>query len=268
MADIDVLRVTSTRSVTSSIAERAANAATQRALDGVIAKIPASARRHLPLARRLTNGGVSGLIDAGLDSLFERYGINGTTLPGIGDKTGPSVTLGGLTLQQAREQFEDHIGRDFAKKNLWCIRVRNLNGGTPLDINVFAMDVGYSAFTAAGEAVQVGSASFDNLTGAERVELRITTLDDSYGSVKRWFSERYGQMCHRDGTFGLPIDYLFRVDVLHAYVNESVDGAGNGWIDTFIMRPGSLESDFSRRDDALSELQMSFIQWDTFAALP
>lgn len=267
MADLNTIRVTSSRPVTSSIVERATNAATQRALDGIVAKIPASARRHLPLARRLMSGGVSGLIDAGLDNLFERFGINGTTLPGLGATTGPSVNIGGLTLAQARAQFEDHIARDFAKKNLWCIRVRNLQGGAPMDINVFAQDIGYSNFVGTGDAVQIGSGSFDNVSGSERVELRVSTLDDSNGTVKRWFAERYRKMCHVDGTFGLPIEYLFKVDVLHAFINESVDGAADGWIDTFIMRPGSLENDLSRRDDALSEVQMSFVQWDTFAAL-
>lgn len=269
MADeLDRVNITTRRPLRDGIFERVTNAVTQRALDKAQSKIPASARKHLPLARKLLTGGADGLIGAGLDALFERFGINGTTLPtGVQDK--PSQLIGGITMAEARRRFEEHIDTvgDPAKKNLWCLRVRNIKGGTPLDINLFAMDVSYAAFQVQGDAVPIGSGSFDNVTNSERREMRVTTMDDQAGTVKLWFAERHARMCHAEGTFGLPIDYVFRVDVLHAYIDEEVDGAARGWLDSYIMRPGSMDHDLSRREDGIQEVQMTFVQWDTFANL-
>lgn len=266
MAIIAPVKVTGTRTAKSSIFERVTNAVTQKALERANAKIPASARKHIPLARKLISGGLSGAIDSGLDLLFEKIGLRGTMMPGEGLDS-PSQLMGGLTMAEARQLFEQHSSNDFAKKNLWCLRVRNIQGGEALDINMFAVDVSYPGFSVQGDAIQVGSGSFDNVTNSERREMRITTLDDSYGSVKKWFKERHSQMCHADGTFGLPIEYVFRVDVLHAFISEQSDGAVDGWVDSFVMRPGMLDFDLSRREDALQELQMTFVQWDTFSAI-
>lgn len=254
------------RTSTSSIFERATNAATQTALQRLQSKIPKSAQKHLPLARKLLTGGISGFSDALLNQAFERLGLNGTLLPGEAvDK--PSKLIGGLTLAKLRELHDTHRGEAWAKKNLWMLRIRNLNGGTSLDINLFAVDVSYSAYAVQGDAVMIGSGSFDNVTNSERTEMRVTTMDNEYGEVKRWFKERHDVMCRADGTFGLPIEYLFRVDVLHAFSDESVEDAETGMKETFIMRPGTMDIDLSRREDAMQEIQMTFVQWDTFAAL-
>lgn len=266
MAILDTVRVTATRPTKNSVFERVTNAVTQKALDRAVSKIPKGARKHLPLARALMTGGVTGLIDAGLDGLMEKFGINGTLLPGAA-ASGPSQLIGGITMADARRLMEDHAATDFAKKNLWCIRVRNIQGGDPLDINLFAIDVSYPGFTVQGDAVQVGSGSFDSVTNSERREMRITTLDDSVGTVRRWFKDRHDAMCHADGTFGLPVEFVFKVDVLHAYISEQIDGAAEAWVDSFVMRPGALDVELSRREDAMQEIQMTFVQWDTFAAL-
>lgn len=262
---MNAVRVTASRA-SNSIVERATNAAVQVGLDKLKSKIPASARKHLPLARKLLSGDIMGAVDGALDNVFEKFGIRGTLLPG-GAGAGATPLLGGITMQKAKEIFEQSIGTDYAKKNLWCLRVRNLQGGETLDINLFATDVSYSGFTVVGDAVHVGSGSFDVVTNSERREMRVVTMDDSAGSVKRWFADRHDRMCHADGTFGLPIEYLFRVDVLHAFINEEVDGAPQAWVDTYIMRPGNLDLDLSRREDGLQELSMTLVQWDTFAAL-
>ncbi len=263
---LKTVQVRAARPTTSSIVERATNAATQMALKNLTAKIPAGARKHLPLARKLLTGGVGGLVDAGMDALFGKLGINGTLLPGM-SAGGASDLIGGITLADARQRFEAHAALDLAKKNLWCIRVRNVQGGAAMDINMFALDVNYPSYSVQGEPVLVGSGSFDNVTNSERREIRVTTLDDSAGTVKQWFRERHDAMCHADGTFGLPVEYVFRVDVLHAFIDETVDGAYGGWIDSYLMRPGTLDNDLSRRESGLQELQMTFVQWDTFGAL-
>lgn len=263
---MDIVTVSGARATRGSIFERATNAVTQIGLSKIAAKIPDSARKHLPLARKFMSGGISGVIDAGLDSLFERAGIGGTLLPGSG-ATGPSELIGGITLAEARKRFEDFIAVPLAKKNLFCLRIRNIQGGDPLDINMFAIDVSYSGFTIQGDAVHVGSGSFDVVTNSERREMRVTTMDDISGTVKRFCKERHDKMCHPDGTFGLPIDYVFRVDLLHAYIDEEIDGAADAFVDSFVMRMGSLDNEKSRREDGMEEIQLTFVQWDTFAAL-
>lgn len=249
-----------------SIAERAATAATQAAVNKLSSKIPASARKHLPLARSLITGGVSGLVDAGLDKLFSKLGLSSIGLASSG-LSEPTPLLGGLTAAKARELMEAHAAIDLGKKNLWRIRVRNLQGGEPIDINMLALDVSFPGFTVTGDSVAVGSGAFDNPTGTQPIEMRVTTLDDASGSVKRWMEERYRAMMHPDGTQGLPIEYVFHVEVVHAYIDLSVDGAANAYTSSFIMRPGAMDHDLSRREDAMMEVQLSFVQWDTFSAL-
>lgn len=263
---LNTIRVNATRSTRSSIIERASSAAAQIAVNKLAAKVPASVRKQMPLARQLLNGNIGGAVDSALDALFQKMGISGTLLPNS-VAPGASPLFGGITAQMARDIFEQSRSTEFAKKNLWCLRVRNIQGGEALDINMFATDVSYSSFSVQGDSVHVGSGSFDSVTNSERREMRVSTLDDTYGSVKRWFRERHDRMCNRDGTFGLPIDYVFRVDVLHAFINEEVPGAVQGYVDTYIMRPGSMDTELSRRDDGMQDLQLTFVQWDTFAAL-
>lgn len=252
-----------------SFFDRIANAVTQKALSSVQQRIPQSVQKHLPLARKLLSGGVEGAASAGLDLLLERFGISGTNLPGFSNGLyQPSSLVGGVTLAQAREIFERMAAADYEKKNLWCIRVTNLDGGSlGLDFNFFATDVGYAPFAVAGDAIQIGSGFMDNPNADERVEMRVTTLDDSYGTIKRWFRDRMARMVYPNGLMGLPGDYLFRVEVMHAYADESAYGSGQALWDTYIMRPGTIEYEKSRREDGLSELQMTFVQFDTFTAL-
>lgn len=245
----------------SSIFERISGQITSAALQKV--KIPAKIQRHLPLARKLMRGDVEGLINAGLNALGNKIGALG---PSAGLYT-PSALLGGITMQQAQAIFDECVATDYAKKNLWHINISNLAGPQPYNFNLFATDVGYAPHTVTGEAVYIGSGSFDKVTGTDRVEMRVTTLDDSAGSLKAWFHERMARLAPVDGTFGLPIDYLFRVDVMHAFISEEAEGSGSAYVDTFLMRPGNIEYELSRRDDNLQELQMTFVEFDTFAAL-
>lgn len=254
-----------------NIFDRVASGVSQKALQEAKARTPTSVQRYLPLARKLLFQGPEGLVNAGLDELLERFGViggPGTRLPrSTGAIYQPSELIGGITLKRAREMFQRHIETDFAKKNLWCIRVTNVSGGDPFDINLFATDVSYSGFQVTGQPVPVGSGSFDTVTTSEPREVRVTTMDDTAGTVKLWFEERHNRMCKPDGTFGLPLDFVFRVDIMHAFIGEEAIGSGEAFWDSYIMRPGSIEYDLSRREDGMQEITMSFQQFDTFAAL-
>lgn len=254
-----------------SIFDRVADAVTQKSIANAKANTPKKVQKHIPLARKLLFQGVDGFVNAGLDNLLEKFGViggAGSRLPGqAAALREPTALLGGITLKEARQIFEQHAAIDFAKKNLWCLRITNLSGDAGVDFNLFATDVNYTAFTVTGDAIHVGTGSFDVVTNSERIEMRVTTLDDATGSVKKWFHDRHDRMCFPDGTLGLPGDYLFRVEVMHAFIHEEAYGADEAFWDTYIMRAGSIDADKSRRDDAMEELQMSFVEFDTFCAL-
>ncbi len=115
-----------------------------------------------------------------------------------------------------------------------------------------------------GEAIRIGSAFYDKVDGTERIEMRVTTYDDADGTIKRWFEDLRYKVAHPDGTFGLPIEYLVRFTITHASIME---GVGSAYTNTYVMRPGSIETDLSRRDHAMAEIPMTFVQFDPFTSL-
>lgn len=234
-----------------SIFERVANQVASVAVSSV--SVSEKVQDYLPLARAIAGGDADGVARLGLDmatqALFQ-----------------PSSVMGGLTLKQARGIFDQAVATDYARKNLWHINISNLAGSQPYNFNLFATEVSYE-HGVGGEAVALGSSHFDIPAGAEAVEMSVTTLDDSAGSIKHWFDGRFSKMARRDGTFGLPLDYLFRVDVMHAFAGEEAQGSGSAYVETFIMRPARIAHELSRRDDNLQELRMTFAQFDPFTAL-
>lgn len=177
--------------------------------------------------------------------------------------------LGGMTLRQAREQYEQMRDAQLARKNLFFVRVVDYNP-PPVEygegmffsnlFNLFAVDVTYSPSTLTGEKIPLGSASLDRLTGRDAVELSITTMDDSRGSLKRWFDAKVEQAAHTDGTFGLPSDSWVDIECYHATPQARDDAYKVSWR----MRPQNTQHDLSRRDQAMSEVVMSFTQSDSF----
>lgn len=177
--------------------------------------------------------------------------------------------LGGITLREAREMYEQLRDAQLARKNLFFVRVVDYNP-PPVEyadgmyftslFNLFAVDVSYSPFTLTGDKAPIGSAVFDKLSGSDPVELTITTMDDSRGSIKRWFQGKYLQAAHADGTFGLPSEYWVDIEVYHATPQAREDAY---WV-TWRMRPQNTQHELSRRDQALGEVAMTFAQVDTF----
>lgn len=128
--------------------------------------------------------------------------------------------------------------------------------------NLFSTNVSYTPDTMTGERIHFGAASMDKLMGTEPTELQITTMDDEVGTLKRWFAGKFAQAAHTDGTFGLPNEYCVTFTVYHA-VPQADPGAYKSMIR---MRPQSIQHEMSRSDQAMSEVQMTFTQFDTFAA--
>lgn len=232
--------------------------------------------KHLPLARALRGGDAVGTVQEAIRLLLDddKPGRDSGASAGAGGAKPPTIPLlGGITFKRAREIFEQYRATQFAKKNLWFLRIGDIKpkpqgaGQPPLDINLFATDVSYSPVTITGDTVKIGSAQVDNVQGSERVEIKVTTMDDITGAVKRWFEERASRVAHADGTFGLPIDYLMRAEITHACIGPEADGFQVAKTDKFIVRPGSMDYEKSRRDDALEEISFTLVQFDTFTII-
>jgi hypothetical protein len=209
--------------------------------------------------------------------------------------------MGGISLARAKEIMLQSAGTSYAKKNLFYVSVANvsplslpfetvsaltsgdffsvdtlanmasmavsyLNWGS-FDFNLFATEVSYSPVTLNGSTMHAGGAAFNILESREPVEMRITTLDDSVGSLKNWFRKKSNVMVLPGGALGLPISYLLKIRVTHSFIEDDADGAGDAYYDEFIMRPVSLDTDLSRREDGLQELHMTFTQFDNFTTM-
>jgi hypothetical protein len=128
--------------------------------------------------------------------------------------------------------------------------------------NLFATEVEYEPFIVAGEKRRVGGAVIDAVQGAEHVELRLTTIDDQQGTLKRWFAAHHGAAAARDGTVGVPDSYAITIKVVHAFITRGSNRGG--YEDVGMFRPANMAVSLSRREDGLEEVQMSFSQLDTF----
>lgn len=175
---------------------------------------------------------------------------------------------GNLTADQYHDLFRESAMTPKSWKNLWFVRITDRKHsdespkGIPI-LNLLAVDASFGPKTLTGEAVAFGSVNMDHLTGTERTDLRLTTLDDSRGLIKRWFAAKCDQAAHDDGTFGMPADYLVTVEITHmAPLNGGTirEHLHHKWL----MRPVAMDIELSRRSHELEELQLSFTQFDTF----
>lgn len=178
----------------------------------------------------------------------------------------PTPLLGGISPAEARKIHEDMVGQKLAHKNLWLLEVTSWLGGgvknMPDRFNLFATEVDYAPFAVTADKRRIGGAVVDAVQGGEPVELRMTTMDDQEGAIKRWFAAHYGEVCARDGTVGVPANYAITIKVVHAFITRASNRGG--YEDIGLFRPANLEVSLSRREDGLQELQMTFSQLDTF----
>jgi len=177
--------------------------------------------------------------------------------------------LGGITPFEAAQIVEEVQSTNYAKKNLYFIEIVDFTpggGAAPSSglFNLFCTSVSIGGGNVIGEAYSVGSGAIDAVIGGERDEIRLTTLDDASGQMKRWFNLRKNFIVKPDGTFGVPADYLLQIRILHAALNDEVMALYGGYEDTYIVRPVSLETELSRGENGLQEIQMAFSQFDTF----
>lgn len=230
-------------------------------------KTTAGARAALAVSQRLGSKDVK-RIQQVLQAVDFASGVFGLD----NNEDRPQPLLGGVTLRKARELYAQMARVSFARKNLWFVRIEDTNpppGALPDGhagpfLNLFALDVSYTT-AVQGEKVPLGAGFFDRPTGREAVEVQITTMDDSRGTLKRWFEGKMRQFAHDDGTFGLPDEYLVGVEVVHAVPLEATEEAhGRAYRFFARMRPQAIQHELSRRDQALAELPMTFSEFDSF----
>lgn len=231
-------------------------------------RIPAKYAKNLPYVKRILNGDIQGGIGQAIN---ERFGL-ATPLTGFGEDWGTidqaSPLLGGINLTRAREIFEECRATDYAKKNLWALSIYDLKQDDKLNasgarINLFATDVSHGQYTLTGNSTRIGSGHFDVPENGQAVEIRITTMDDTTGTVKRWFKDRYLRAAHPDGTHGIPFEYLMVCEIVHAYIDDA-EQQSDAYIDRVLCRVNAIETDLSRREDAMQELQITLSEHDSF----
>lgn len=169
--------------------------------------------------------------------------------------------FGGITPKEAKAIYDTSRAESFAKKNLWLLEVTNAAGVTEGKFNLFATEVEYAPFNITGEKRRVGAACIDAVTGGEAVELRIVTLDDAEGTLKKWFALQCALVEHRDGTVGLPDQFKVGIRIMHGVISRTQRVA---YEDKGLFRPTGIEYSLSRREDGMQELAMTFTQLDTF----
>lgn len=255
------------------------------ALDAASTIAMGLAKQHVPrgiapalniapnMFKQAMSGDITGALLTGVNS-----GLLDSAFPWLGNAEAlayymsrPTPLLGGITPMAAQMMMAESINTNFAKKNLFLVSVfepagvgglQCVAGGDMSTFNLFCTDLSYAPNTIAGDKHRVGAAQVDSVVSSEPIEFRITTLDDQQGSLKKWFRSKASAAVHRDGTVGVPAEYLVQFKIIHAFITEGT--AINAHIDKVWVRPASIEFDLSRKDDALQELQMSFTQHDTF----
>lgn len=204
-------------------------------------------------------GQASPLIKFGTDLLSQKLTS--------GVKLGKRALFGGLSESNWRGMIEDFISIDRSKANLFHFNATNLQTGTAPAMNMFVIGFQASPMTVRGESVPIGASFYDKVEGMDAAQLRVTTMDDAGGSVKTWFKNLHAAMAPGDGTVGMPLSYLVRITITHAFPSQKSDGAAGAYVESYVMRPGSIEYEGDRRNDGLQELQLSFVQFDGFSNL-
>lgn len=224
---------------------------------------------------RVTNGytrqinGVAGAIGEAVNGNYETAAmrlLDSNVIPGLTGIGGqalfwniPNPLFGGVTPARAMAIHQEIVATRYSKRNLFLLEVQSDLGGSFTALNFFATGVDYAPYTISGEKYRIGAASVDSVQSSDPVELRITTLDDSAGNIKTWFATHAQAAANADGTVGLPNDYKIRIRIVHS----SVESFG-GHAEVGFYRAANMEHSLSRREDDLEEINLTFVQLDTF----
>lgn len=246
-----------------NIADRAATMAGDAASNSMNSYLTPEMRRAINLGAGVTEDILRGgsiedaavkILDSGIaDKVLGK-------LAGRNHMNKKSQLWGGISASEAKRLHNQAITAKRAKKNLFLLKVTSaLQGDFSQEFNLFCTDIEHTPLILAGDRVQIGGAVVDLPTSNEVDELRITTMDDRFGSIKKWMERQGAAVVARDGTVGIPAQYAVTITIEHAFVGDTKGFESKG-----LYRAVTYESSLSRRDDALEEITLSFTQLDTF----
>lgn len=199
-------------------------------------------------------------------------GLLGFAQSRLAEGFGKMPLLGGMSLREAKQLQREAAQTRYARKNIFSIVLEDPNPPPNCDdvaylFGFFATDVAFGPNTITSEPKQTGTAVMDSVSGTERTELRITTYDDTQGSIKRWFDGKCAQIAHSDGTVGLPVEYLIKLSIMQGAVDDLSAALCGAMLAEYVVRPASCELEYARSEDQLQQVQLTFAQFDTFAQI-
>lgn len=225
---------------------------------------------------------VKGLIGAAKSFLADPYQVV------------PNPLLGGYSRKETQKMAQLAMSKAYAKNNLFLVRLIDPNFPTrskelksfPSDFeadaqskfDLLAMSVSYNPVAITGDAVKLGMLQGDSIQQSERVEIRMTFLDFSNGTIKRYLIAKKNRMVNKDGTANTPSSYLILLTIHHLDQTIGTTKIGKktiGFFDeekllkgsqeqSYLVRVSSLDIDLNKREDSLQELQVTFTQIDQF----
>lgn len=205
---------------------------------------------------RLLDSGLLGNLFTGMKGLAEQQAYWNS----------PTPLFGGISPAHAKRIYQDAMSETRVKKNLFLIEITSaLAGGSfnmPDRFNLFVTEIEYAPMTISADKKKVGGATVDSVNSAEPVEMRMTTTDDKEGSIKKWYEAHHNAVAAQDGTMGVPADYAIKIKIVHGFI--TLGSNKGGYEEKGYFRPQNIDFSHSRREDGLSELQMTFSQLDTF----
>ncbi|MDQ7977143.1 hypothetical protein QYH69_07770 [Paraburkholderia sp. SARCC-3016] len=225
---------------------------------------------------QLASGNFLGAAATLANSFARQFGIGQDVATQLYFQNTPTPLFGGVTPAEAKQIYSAMAAMQIAKKNLFLVEVRDVDPQSTLfttgpyaiyapgnrAFNMFVTDLDYAPATISGDKHRIGSASMDSVGGFEPIEMRMTAIDDVIGTIKTWMQYKCSLVTNADGTVGVPFDYLLKIRVLHSFITDASNQGG--YEDEYIMRPVSVSSSLSRREDAIQEVQLAFTQFDTF----
>lgn len=175
----------------------------------------------------------------------------------------PNAATANLSIKEAEKLLAEQQFTKFAHKNLFLVEVSSaLKGDFSKTFNAFCTAFDYNPTSLTGDKQKVGSAFFDLLNAREAIELNVTMLDDSKGTIRRWWDDHVKAAAPSDGSVGLPGRYAIKFKILHAFITRKSNKGG--FEEKFLFRPSTLQESLIRGEDGLKELPMTFTQLDTF----
>ena len=246
-----------------NIANRASTMAGAAASNAMNSHIPPNVKRAINVgagtASDLLNGGswedaVVNILDSGIaDKALGAFGGR--------DHMSKSTQLyGGISAAEAKKIHSEAINTKRAKRNLFLLKVSSaLQGDFSHEFNLFCTGIDHTPVIIVGDRATIGASVVDLPSANEVDEMRITTMDDRQGTIKKWFEQHAAAVVARDGTVGVPASYAITITIEHSFVGDAKGFESKG-----LFRAVTYESSLSRREDELEEITMSFTQLDTF----